>query len=67
MTPSNLKILKLGARVCFNGDQSDGGVVKATNAKYVTIKWNDEHERFTGHRSMARVESVAPVAAKGRN
>jgi hypothetical protein len=67
MTPEQSKTLKPGARVCFNGDESDGGAVKATNAKYVTIKWNDGHESFTGHRSMARVDLAAPVAANGRN
>jgi hypothetical protein len=58
MTPEQSKKLTVGARVCFNGDQADSGTVKATNAKYVTIKWNDGHQSFTGQKEMKRVESV---------
>jgi hypothetical protein len=66
MTPDQSLKLKPGARVCWNGDESDHGKVKATNAKYVTIRWLDGHESFTGHGNMKRVELVAPVKFKSR-
>jgi hypothetical protein len=56
MTPEQSKTLKPGARVCFNHYETDGGTVTATNGKYVTIKWDDGHESFTGHSEMKRVE-----------
>jgi hypothetical protein len=58
MTPEQSLKLKPGNRVCFNGYESDQGTVKATNAKYVTIKWDDGHESYTGHGDMKRVELV---------
>jgi hypothetical protein len=67
MTPEQSKTLKPGARVCWNGEESDQGTVKATNAKYVTIRWLDGHESFTGHGNMHRIELTAPEPAKRRN
>jgi hypothetical protein len=58
MTDEQSRALKVGDRVCFNGEQADSGTVKATNGKYVTIKWQDGHESFTGHGDMTRVELV---------
>jgi hypothetical protein len=58
MTSEQSKQLKVGARVCFNGDKSDSGTVTASHARYVTIKWDDGHESFTGHNEMKRVELV---------
>jgi hypothetical protein len=58
MTQSQSILLKVGARVVFNGDLADRGTVKATNAKYLTVKWDDGHESFTGHGNMKRVESM---------
>ena len=66
MTPEQSRKLKPGTRVCFNGDPVDGGTVTATNAKYVTIKWDDRHQSFSGHREMKRVELVAPTKLKSR-
>jgi hypothetical protein len=67
MTPDQSRKLKSGVRVCFDGDESDLGTVKATNAKYITIKWQDGHQSFTGHGDMKRVELVAPEPASRRN
>ena len=39
MTPKQSKQLKVGDRVCFNGDKIDRGMVTANNGCYVTIKW----------------------------
>jgi hypothetical protein len=58
MTPEQSRKLKVGIRVYFDGDQSDRGTVEATNARYVTIKWDDGHKSFTGHGEMRRVESI---------
>jgi hypothetical protein len=58
MTPDQSKQLKTGTRVCFNGDQADLGTVIATETRYVTIKWDDGHKSFSGHREMKRVELV---------
>jgi hypothetical protein len=52
--------------VCFNGYNTDCGTVKATNGKYVTIKWDDDHQSFTGHGEMKRVELAAPIRMKSR-
>jgi hypothetical protein len=56
VTPDDSRKLKPGDRVCFNGNDTDSGTVTATNANYVTIKWKDGHESFSGHGNMARVE-----------
>jgi hypothetical protein len=59
MTADQSKLLKIGTRVCFNGDQADRGTVTATNVGYVTIKWEDGHQSYTGHGDMKRVELLA--------
>jgi hypothetical protein len=59
MTTEQSKNLKIGTRVCFNGDQADRGTVTATHARYLTIKWADGHQSFTGHDEMKRVELLA--------
>jgi hypothetical protein len=59
MTPEQSKQLKVGTRVYFNGDTTDSGEVTATNARYITIKWEDGHRSFTGHGDMKRVELLA--------
>ena len=59
MTPEQSKQLKVGTRVCFNGNPADGGKVITIQARYVTIKWDDGHRSFTGHKEMKRVELLA--------
>ena len=59
MTPDESKNLKVGTRVCFQGDPSDRGKVTAVELRYVTIKWEDGHESLTGHDRMDRVELLA--------
>jgi hypothetical protein len=56
MTPAQSKKLNIGTQVCFNGDQADRGKVTAIEARYVTIKWDDGHQSFSGHGAMDRVE-----------
>jgi hypothetical protein len=56
MTPEQSKNLKSGTRVCFRGDQADLGTVTATEARYLTIRWDDGHQSLTGHLEMKRVE-----------
>jgi hypothetical protein len=60
MTPEQSKKLKVGDRVCFNGDPADSGKVTGVEAQYVTIMWRDGHESFSGHKGMQRVELVGP-------
>jgi hypothetical protein len=59
MTPEQSKKLKVGTRVCFNNDRADCGKVTAINARYVTIRWEDGHQSYSGHKGMQRVESLA--------
>jgi hypothetical protein len=58
MTRDQSRKLKVGNTVCFNGDPQDSGTVTAIYGTYVTIKWKDGHESFTGHSHMDRVELV---------
>jgi len=59
MTPAQSQQLKVGTRVCFDGDRMDRGKVTAIHMRYITIKWEDGHESFTGHSHMQRVELLA--------
>jgi hypothetical protein len=58
MTPEQSEDLKIGTRVCFNGVRSDGGTVTASQLRYLTIKWDDGHQSFTGHKEMKRIDLV---------
>jgi hypothetical protein len=58
MTSEESKLLRVGTRVCFNGEQADRGTVTASQARYVTIKWDDGHQSFSSHSEMKRVERV---------
>jgi Cys-tRNA synthase (O-phospho-L-seryl-tRNA:Cys-tRNA synthase) len=64
MTPEQSKQLKVGTRVCFNGDPADSGKVISIEARYVTIKWGDGHQSFTGNNAMDRVQLVEPPKVK---
>jgi hypothetical protein len=66
MTGEQSKNLKVGARVCFNGEAADQGTVKATNWKYITIAWYDGHTSFQAHGDMARVNLLAPIKLRAR-
>jgi hypothetical protein len=66
MTPDESRKLKPGTRVSYNGDPADLGTVTATDLRYVTIRWQDGHRSFTGHREMKRVELAAPIRLKSR-
>jgi hypothetical protein len=54
VTPDQSKRLKIGTRVCFNGDQTDRGKVTAIQARYVTIG----EASSVSHNDMAKVERV---------
>ncbi len=64
MTPEQSKQLKVGTRVCFNGDPADTGKVISIGAQYVTIKWDDGHQSFTGHNAMERIEFIESPKVK---
>ena len=57
MTADESKLLTVGTRVCFNANEDDGGIVIAVNAQYVTIKWDDGHKSFTGHKAWVALNS----------
>jgi hypothetical protein len=59
MTPDQSKQLKVGTRVCFNGDQMDYGTVTAVHLRYVIIKWKDGHQSHSSHNDMSRVSLLA--------
>jgi small-conductance mechanosensitive channel len=58
MTGDQSRQLKVGDRVCWNADENDKGTVTAIHIRYITIKWDDGHESFTGLNEMKRVERV---------
>jgi hypothetical protein len=58
MTSEESKQLKVGQHVCFDGDKADRGRITAIGPAYVTIKWDDGHESFTGHKNMVRIERI---------
>ena len=59
MTSEQSRRLKVGDRVCFDGDKADRGTVTATHLRYVIINWDDGHQSFSGHNTdMRRVERV---------
>jgi hypothetical protein len=58
MTPEQSRDLIVGARVCWNGNRVDSGTVTAIEHRFVTIRWRDGHESYTGHGDMKRVELV---------
>src|SRR5258707_14807096 len=64
MTREQSRQLKVGTRVYFNGEKADRGTVAANQARYVSIKWDDGHESFTGHNEMQRVENVKGLKIK---
>jgi hypothetical protein len=64
MTPEQSKQLKVGTRVCFNGDPTDTGKVISIGAQYVTIKWDDGHQSFTGHNATERIEFIESPKVK---
>ena len=64
MTPEQSKQLKVGTRVCFDGDPADSGKVTSIEARYVTIKWDDGHKSLTSHIDMRRVELAEPIRVK---
>jgi hypothetical protein len=66
MTPEQSRKLKPGTCVSYNGDPADLGTVTATESRYVTIRWEDGHRSFTGHKNMQRVELVPPIRMKSR-
>jgi hypothetical protein len=56
MTGEQSRALKVGERVCWNGEQADSGIVTAIEHRFVVIKWRDGHMSHTGHGDMKRVE-----------
>ena len=55
MTGDESRKLKVGDRVCWNGDKNDQGAVSETNWAGVTIKWDNRGEQAILHNDMALV------------
>jgi hypothetical protein len=58
MTGDQSRALKVGDRVCFNGEQADSGTVTAIEHRFVIIKWRDGHKSYTAHGDMKRIDLV---------
>jgi hypothetical protein len=58
MTGEQSRALKVGDRVCFNGEQADSGTVTAIEHRFVIIKWRDGHKSYTAHGDMKRIDLV---------
>jgi hypothetical protein len=56
MTSKQSRALKVGDRVCWNGEQADSGTITAIEHRFVVIKWRDGHKSYTGHGDMKPVE-----------
>jgi hypothetical protein len=56
MTGKQSRQLKVGDRVCFNGERADSGTVTAIEHRFVVIKWRDGHKSFSAHGDVKRVE-----------
>lgn len=58
MTGDQSRLLKVGDRVCWNGDQNDSGTVTEKNWAGVTIKWISRKEQAVLHNDMALVDRL---------
>jgi hypothetical protein len=55
MTGDESRKLKVGDRVCWNGDTTNKGTVGGTSWSGVTIEWDDGDKTSVGHNDMAQV------------
>jgi hypothetical protein len=58
MTGDESRKLKIGDRVCWQGDKADQGTVIETNWSGVTVKWDNRSRQTILHNDMAQVERV---------
>jgi hypothetical protein len=58
LTGEQSRLLKVGDRVCWNGDQNDSGTVTEKDWAGVTIKWINRKEQAILHNDMAQVDRV---------
>jgi hypothetical protein len=56
VTGDESRELKVGDRVCWNGDSNDQGTASETNWAGVTIKWDNRSEQTILHNDMALAE-----------
>jgi len=59
MTGSQSRLLKVGARVCWRGNQNDQGIVIETNWSGVTLKWDSRSEQSILHNDMDAVSAIS--------
>ena len=58
MTVTESKGLKKGARVYWQGDPADSGVITDTNWSAVTIAWNNGHVSSVHHGDMREIHQA---------
>ena len=59
MTGSQSRLLDVGARVCWLGDNNDLGTVTEKNWAGVTVKWDNRSQQSVLHNDMACVGIVS--------
>jgi hypothetical protein len=59
MNGSQSRTLKLGDRVCWDGNANDLGLVTNNGWVGVVIKWDDGRTSSIHHNDMSKVESSA--------
>jgi hypothetical protein len=62
MTGDESRKLKVGAKVRWQKDQADQGIVTETNWAGVTVKWDNRGEQVILHNDMAQVERATKTA-----
>ena len=55
MTGTESRLLKVGARVFWNGDKNDAGTVTEKNWAGANIKWDNREEHMILHNDMSAV------------
>lgn len=56
MTGTELRSLKKGNRVCWQGSAGDCGKITETNWNAVTIAWDNGHVSSVHHGDMSEIE-----------
>jgi hypothetical protein len=58
MTGDQSRLLKVGDRVCWNGDKEDQGTVTEKNWADVAVTWDIRGEQSILHNDMVQIEFV---------
>jgi hypothetical protein len=55
MTATESRTLRIGARVCWEGNIADGGKITKTSWDSVTITWDNHHVATVYHGDMQKI------------